>query len=86
MLNEGQIAARLTRIEQLLEAIAKHVGLDTEEIANVVSGEDVSPQVLKYIRDGQLIQAIALYRKETGVGLREAKDVIDEVRRRMQSR
>lgn len=74
---------RLARVERLLEAIAEHVGLDLSTIA-AIGGP--SPEVVEYVRDGQMIQAIAVYREEMGVGLNEAKEAVEEIRRRMQSR
>ena len=35
------------------------------------------------LRRGQKIQAIKLYRERTGVGLKEAKDAVEEIQRRM---
>ncbi|MES2461152.1 MAG: hypothetical protein V4671_11275 [Armatimonadota bacterium] len=84
MENEGQIVVRLARVERLLDAIAKHIGLDLETVE--MSAANPSSQVLTYIREGQLIQAIAAYRNETGVGLREAKDAVEEIKRGMQRR
>ena len=37
----------------------------------------VSPEIMDLVQRGQKIQAIKLYRQETGVGLREAKEFID---------
>jgi large subunit ribosomal protein L7/L12 len=37
----------------------------------------VSAEVLDLVRSGQPIHAIKLYREQTGVGLKQAKDVID---------
>ena len=39
----------------------------------------VSPEILDLVRDGRKIEAIKLYREETGVGLKEAKDYIDSL-------
>jgi ribosomal protein L7/L12 len=38
------------------------------------------------LRRGHKIEAIKLYRQATGVGLKEAKDFIDDVQRRAGSR
>jgi ribosomal protein L7/L12 len=83
MEEEARLSVRVGRIEKTLEAIAKHIGLDLDAIA---TDDTPSPEVLRYIRDGQLIQAIAAYRNETGVGLREAKEAVEEIQRRMKSR
>jgi ribosomal protein L7/L12 len=41
-----------------------------------------SPAVLAFIDAGQKIGAIKQYRNETGAGLREAKDAVEEFERR----
>ena len=83
MENQEGIEARLARVERLLKAIAEHVGFD---LASADVNDGPSPEVLEYVRKNQMIQAIATYRNEMGVGLREAKDAVDEIKRRMQRR
>ena len=39
----------------------------------------VSPEILDLVREGRKIEAIKVYREETGVGLKEAKDFIDSL-------
>ena len=39
----------------------------------------VSPEILELVRRGRTIEAIRLYREETGFGLKEAKDSIDSL-------
>jgi ribosomal protein L7/L12 len=39
----------------------------------------MSPEVLELARSGRKIQAIKVYRELTGVGLAEAKDVVDRI-------
>ena len=41
------------------------------------------PDVVRLINAGKKIEAIKVYREHTGVGLKEAKDVVDEVASRM---
>jgi hypothetical protein len=48
---------------------------------SVMLPPDIESQVLDYTRDGQLISAIKLVREATGLGLKEAKDLVDEMRR-----
>jgi hypothetical protein len=40
-------------------------------------------QIKQHLQGNQKIQAIKLYRQSTGVGLKEAKDQVDELERRM---
>jgi hypothetical protein len=42
---------------------------------------DVEAKVREYIRDEQLISAIKLAREATGLGLTEAKDLVEDMRR-----
>ena len=39
------------------------------------------PRVIELLQSGNQIEAIKLYRELTGVGLAEAKDAVDELRR-----
>lgn len=41
------------------------------------------PDVVRLLNADRKIEAIKVYREQTGVGLKEAKDVVDEVERRM---
>lgn len=43
----------------------------------------VDPRILDFIRQGNKIQAIKIYREVTGVGLAEAKDAVDQIERSM---
>lgn len=41
------------------------------------------PEVVDLLRRGKKIEAIKVYRQYSGLGLKEAKDVVDEVDRRL---
>ncbi len=45
--------------------------------------QEASERVRNLVRDGQTISAIAAYREEHPVGLKDAKDVIDEIARQL---
>ena len=49
------------------------------------SFDDVDKEVIELVSKKRLIEAIKLYRSKTGLGLKESKDVIDEIQRRMKS-
>ena len=66
----------LSRIEGKLDALLKHQGISFEPHAGT------PPAVLEALRRGKTIEAIKEYRAATGVGLKEAKDYVDELRRR----
>lgn len=67
----GGDGARLARIDRKLDVILKQLGIDATA--------DVNPRVLELVRSGQKIEAIKLYRDETGVGLKEAKDFVESL-------
>ena len=55
---------------------------DDEDNVDVVDvGQDAEGELLALLRQGQKIQAIKLYRERTGVGLKEAKDVVEALAR-----
>lgn len=67
---------RLSRLEAKVDALMTHAGIQFDEFPGVP--EDVR----EALERGETILAIKRLREATGVGLKEAKDVIDEVRRR----
>lgn len=65
-------AVRLRRIERKLDLILTHLGIPYEE-------DNALPAPIRELADGgDKIGAIRLLREQTGVGLAEAKRVIDE--------
>jgi ribosomal protein L7/L12 len=66
--NDG---VRLARLERKVDLILRHLGLD--------SNQDVNPQIIELMQSGRKIQAIKLYRQQTGVGLKEAKDYVESL-------
>ncbi len=85
------ILARLDTIEQRLAAVERKVldPLPSNGVAGPISidgqpagvGGDVSAEVRAMAQDGQLIQAIKLHREQTGLGLAEAKAVVERYAR-----
>ena len=75
----GSIEQRLgalSRLEGKLDAVLKHQGIRFDPYG------ETPPAVLDALRRGRTIEAIKAYRLATGVGLKEAKDYVDELRRR----
>jgi hypothetical protein len=68
--------ARLTSVEAKLDLLLQHEGLKYDPYKNVPAA------VAEAVRDGRKIEAIKRYREATGVGLKEAKDAIEEIQRR----
>jgi Ribosomal protein L7/L12 C-terminal domain len=62
---------RLKRLERKVDLILSHLGLDPNQ--------GVSPQVMELVKAGQKIQAIKVYREQTGAGLKEAKDYVESL-------
>ena len=65
-----------SRIERKLNAVLSHL-----EIQTPGTDDDFLQQLQEMVSQGHKIEAIKLYRKRTGVGLKEAKDAIDSLPR-----
>jgi ribosomal protein L7/L12 len=75
METEEELKIRVSRLERQVEFLLRHLGLpDRTGEPDVVAGE-----VLALKRAGRTIEAIKLYREATGLGLREAKDYVDQL-------
>ena len=68
--------AVLSRVEAKLDLLLKQANIKFDPYANVPL------DIVQALRDGKKIDAIKLYRQSTGVGLKEAKDFVEEVERR----
>jgi len=64
----NQLRKNTKRTNKILEKIAKQIG---------VPEESVDDEIKSLVADGEKIKAIKMYRKATGVGLKEAKEQID---------
>jgi hypothetical protein len=67
---------RLSRLDSKLDALLRRAGLQCGGL------EDVPTGVREALQQGQTIVAVKRYRQSAGAGLKEAKQFIDEVRRR----
>jgi hypothetical protein len=67
---------RLSRLDANVDTLLRASGVTFDELA------DVPSDVRDALQRGETILAIKRFRQATGVGLKEAKDVVDEVRRR----
>jgi ribosomal protein L7/L12 len=72
--DEVQITSRLAALERRVDAIMRHLGIAEPTISTTASS-----RVQELARQGDKIQAIKAYREETGVGLAEAKAVVDRL-------
>lgn len=72
------LRSRINELEDRLKALYRHLNL---EYSDPGADPAMSPQVREALRRGNKIEAIKIYREMTGVGLAEAKDVIDKAER-----
>ncbi len=64
-------ARLLGRLDRKIDLILKHLGIDPNQ--------EVCPEIKELMKTGQKIQAIKLYRQQTGAGLKEAKDYVESL-------
>ena len=69
---------RLSRLEAKVDALLRNAGISYDPLA------DVAPDVRDAVERGEYVLAIKRLRQATGIGLKEAKEQIDELRRREQ--
>jgi hypothetical protein len=65
----GRTAARLAPLERKLDLVLAKLGIDPYE--------GIDKRLVELVRGGQKIDAIKLYREQTGCGLKEAKDYVE---------
>jgi Ribosomal protein L7/L12 C-terminal domain len=65
----GNVGPRLLSLDRKLNLILENLGIDPNQ--------GIDKQVAELMRGGQKIEAIKLYREQTGVGLKEAKDYVE---------
>ena len=68
---ERRLGRRLDRMERKLDAIVAQLGVTVEE-----PGLD---EVTALLREGKKIQAIKVYRENTGADLKEARDAVERL-------
>ena len=68
------LKSRINELEDRLKFIYRRLNI---EYADPNSDPVLSPQIQEALRRGNKIEAIKIYRELTGVGLAEAKQVID---------
>ena len=71
-----QLRSRINELEDRLKILYRHLNLEYSDSASDLL---LSPQIQAAIRNGNKIEAIKIYREMTGLGLAEAKAVIDKV-------
>jgi hypothetical protein len=71
-----QRLAALSRVDAKLDLLLLQAGIDYDPYGKLPD------QVSDALQRGEKIRAIKLYREASGVGLKEAKEFIDEIQRR----
>ena len=77
MVTESEVLALKSRINELEDRLKFLYRRLNIEYADPSGDPVLSPQIQDALRQGNKIEAIKLYRELTGVGLAEAKQVID---------
>ena len=67
---------RLSRLDAKVDALLRHSGVEFDPF------QGVPADVQEALQRGETILAIKRFRQATGAGLNEAKEFVDEVRRR----
>ena len=66
---------RVAKLERTVAFLLEQLHLDYVDNA----APTVLPEILDLVRRGKKIEAIKVYREQTGLGLKEAKDYIDSL-------
>ena len=70
-----QLRQRVGGLERQVSFLLDHLGLEYREEPNA----GVSPEILELVRRGKTVKAIQQFRRETGFGLKEAKEFIESL-------
>jgi|GEM_PF-1216160 len=69
-------ASRIGRLEAKVDLLLNQAGLEYDPF------RQVSDEIIGHLRAGNKIAAIKAYRAQSGVGLKEAKEYVEEIQRR----
>lgn len=67
---------RVVRLEAQVDLLYRHLGITYSEEGTATD----DPQIIAALRAHKMIEAIQIYRQKTGVGLAEAKSVMEALR------
>jgi ribosomal protein L7/L12 len=70
-----KLQLRVLALEEKMDAVIQHLGM----IVPDDRGSEISPEILDLVYQGDQAGAVKLYREETGVGLKAAKEVIESL-------
>lgn len=80
--NIAELQRQVRRQGELIDALYRQLGFGQLDAAGIPTAEN-DPLMIDAINSGNLIVAIKIYRERTGVGLKEAKDAVEAIARRM---
>lgn len=79
--NDAILNARLARMEQKLDAIIDSLGVEVPDRSNTPAGVALNPEAVEEIRAliiaNRKIEAVKRVRELTGLGLKEALDLVE---------
>lgn len=78
-----ELKQRLAKLERQMAFVLRNSGLEypLEQLGE--PGSWVSPEIVDLVRQGKKIQAIKLFRQETGAGLKDAKEFIESLEEKL---
>ena len=76
------LSRRVTNLERLVEVLAERAGISRDELEAIAPDYWLPHDVKALAEEGRTIQAIKLLREHTGMGLREAKEMVDRIPKR----
>lgn len=71
---------RIIRLEQKVDFLLKELNLTEKEAASAAAANLSDPilaETIALLRQGKTVQAVGFYAKQKGVGLKEAREIID---------
>ena len=85
-----RLRRQVDRLQQQVEMLSRHLGLPVDGApvhrtsdlpVSQVGGVMVSDKVRGLVAEGKKIEAIKVLREETGLGLRDAKNTVEDLER-----
>jgi len=70
-----ELKKRVEKLERQMASLLQHQDFDYREKPTQIA----SLEIMNLMREGKKIQAIKLYRQETGVGLKQAKEFVESL-------
>lgn len=77
------IKQRLAKLERQMAFVLRNMGLEHPLPSFAETDYGVSHEIVELVRKRDKIQAIKLFRQDTGAGLKDAKDFIDDLEKKL---